>query len=72
MPQLYSYIRWSRDRQDKGTTRNRQLAAAKAYAADAGLEMLEIEDPDVNAFRGKNTMTKRHLHKEAQTLTRSA
>ncbi len=57
MPQLYSYIRWSTDRQDKGTTRNRQLAAAKAYAADAGLEMVEIEDPGVSAFRGKNTNT---------------
>lgn len=57
MPQLYSYIRWSTDRQDKGTTRNRQLAAAKAYAANAGLEMVEIEDPGVSAFRGKNTNT---------------
>ncbi|PQV82272.1 recombinase family protein, partial [Cronobacter sakazakii] len=57
MPQLYSYIRWSTDRQDKGTTRNRQLAAAKAYAAEAGLEMVEIEDPGVSAFRGKNTNT---------------
>ncbi|MFH2252691.1 recombinase family protein [Enterobacter sp. KE9933] len=57
MPQLYSYIRWSTDRQDKGTTRNRQLAAAKVYAAEAGLEMVEIEDPGVSAFRGKNTNT---------------
>jgi len=55
MPKLYSYIRWSSDRQDKGTTRNRQLAAARAYAADAGLELVEIEDPGVSAFRGKNT-----------------
>lgn len=57
MPQLYSYIRWSTDRQDKGTTRNRQLAAAKVFAAEAGLEMVEIEDPGVSAFRGKNTNT---------------
>jgi len=54
MPQLYSYIRWSTDRQDKGTTRTRQVAAAKAYAEEAGLEMVEIIEPGVSAFRGKN------------------
>ncbi|WP_375752591.1 recombinase family protein [Enterobacter roggenkampii] len=54
MPQLYSYIRWSSDRQEKGTTRNRQVEAAKAYAAEAGLEMVEIIEPGVSAFRGKN------------------
>lgn len=54
MPQLYSYIRWSSDRQDKGTTRNRQVAAAKAYAEEAGLEMVEILEPGISAFRGKN------------------
>ncbi|WP_445663107.1 recombinase family protein [Enterobacter soli] len=54
MPQLYSYIRWSTDRQEKGTTRNRQVAAAKAYADEAGLEMVEIIEPGVSAFRGKN------------------
>lgn len=54
MPQLYSYIRWSSDRQEKGTTRNRQVAAAKAYADEAGLELVEIIEPGVSAFRGKN------------------
>lgn len=54
MPQLYSYIRWSSDRQDKGTTKSRQVAAAKAYAEEAGLELVEIIDPGVSAFRGKN------------------
>jgi len=54
MPQLYSYIRWSTDRQDKGTTRTRQVAAAKAYAEEAGLEMFEIIESGVSAFRGKN------------------
>lgn len=58
MPQLYSYIRWSTDRQDKGTTRNRQLAAAKAYADENGLEMVEILEPGVSAFRGKNRTEK--------------
>ncbi len=54
MPQLYSYIRWSSDRQDKGTNKSRQVAAAKAYAEEAGLELVEIIDPGVSAFRGKN------------------
>ncbi|MCM7525605.1 recombinase family protein [Klebsiella aerogenes] len=54
MPQLYSYIRWSSDRQDQGTTRNRQVAAAKAYAEETGLEMVEILEPGISAFRGKN------------------
>ncbi|HBN1732121.1 recombinase family protein [Escherichia coli] len=54
MPQLYSYIRWSSDRQEKGTTKNRQVAAAKAYAEEAGLEMVEILEPGTSAYRGKN------------------
>ncbi|WP_244316617.1 recombinase family protein [Kosakonia arachidis] len=34
--------------------RNRQLAAAKAYAEEAGLKRVEIIEPGVSAFRGKN------------------
>ncbi|WP_034458621.1 recombinase family protein [Buttiauxella noackiae] len=54
MPLLYSYIRWSSDRQAKGTTLERQLASAKAFALSKGLELVEITDPGVSAFRGKN------------------
>lgn len=54
MPQLYSYIRWSSGRQEKGTTRTRQVAAARAYAAEHNLEMVEIIEPGLSAFRGKN------------------
>jgi len=54
MPQLYSYIGWSSDRQDKGTTMSRQIETAKAYANEAGLEMVEIIEPGVSAFRGRN------------------
>ncbi|MRT14403.1 recombinase family protein [Enterobacteriaceae bacterium RIT711] len=54
MPQLYSYIRWSSGRQEKGTTRTRQVAAARAYAAEHNLEMVEIIEPGMSAFRGKN------------------
>ncbi|MDT7116111.1 recombinase family protein [Citrobacter braakii] len=52
MPKLYSYIRWSSDRQDKGTTKDRQ--SARTYAEEKGLEMVEIIEPGVSAFRGKN------------------
>jgi hypothetical protein len=55
MPLLYSYIRWSSDRQAKGTTLDRQLASAKEFAASEGLELVEITDPGVSAFKGKNT-----------------
>ncbi|EPK3138646.1 recombinase family protein [Enterobacter cloacae] len=54
MPQLYSYIRWSSGRQEKGTTRTRQVAAARTYAAEHNLEMVEIIEPGLSAFRGKN------------------
>jgi len=54
MPKLYSYIRWSSDRQNQGTTKMRQLAAARAYAEEHKLEMVEIIEPGVSAFRGKN------------------
>lgn len=54
MPKLYSYIRWSSDRQNQGTTKMRQLAAARAYAEEHQLEMVEIIEPGVSAFRGKN------------------
>lgn len=57
MPQLYSYIRWSSERQQKGTTRQRQVIGAKEFAIANGLELVEIEDPGVSAFRGKNTTT---------------
>ncbi|WP_064799977.1 recombinase family protein [Serratia plymuthica] len=52
---LYSYIRWSSDRQAKGTTLKRQTAKARQYANTNGLEYVEILDAGVSAFRGKNT-----------------
>lgn len=54
MPKLYSYIRWSSDRQNQGTTKLRQLAAARAFAEEHKLEMVEIIEPGVSAYRGKN------------------
>ncbi|MGX9273489.1 recombinase family protein [Pantoea ananatis] len=54
MPQLYSYVRWSSDKQTKGTTLERQMASAKLFANDNGLDLVEIIEPGVSAFKGKN------------------
>ncbi len=54
MPQLYSYIRWSSGLQEKGRTRTRLVAAARAYAAEHKLEVVEVIEPGLSAFRGKN------------------
>lgn len=55
MSKLYSYVRWSSEKQAKGTTLERQLASARAFANENGLEFAEIIDPNVSAFKGKNT-----------------
>lgn len=54
MTQLYSYVRWSSDRQSKGTSFERQMASARQFANDNGLELVEIIEPGVSAFKGKN------------------
>ncbi|WP_114193538.1 recombinase family protein [Edaphovirga cremea] len=57
MPKLYSYIRWSSERQAKGTTLKRQMEGAKECALANELELAEIIDPGVSAFRGQNAKT---------------
>lgn len=52
---LYSYVRWSSEKQSAGTSFERQTAGAKKYAHDNGLEYVEIKDAGVSAFKGKNT-----------------
>ncbi|TWD33392.1 recombinase family protein [Pantoea sp. SJZ147] len=54
MPQLYSYVRWSSDKQSKGTTLERQMVSAKLFANENNLDLVEIIDPGVSAFKGKN------------------
>ncbi|MDU4840071.1 MAG: hypothetical protein E6X49_02855 [Leclercia adecarboxylata] len=54
MPQLYSYIRWSSGRREKGRARTRLVAAARAYAAEHKLEVVAVIEPGLSAFRGKN------------------
>ncbi|MCR1565452.1 recombinase family protein [Mixta sp.] len=58
MPQLFSYIRWSSSRQDQGTTKTRQLSSAKAFAKKHNLEMSEIYEKGVSAYRGKHADAK--------------
>ena len=55
MKQMYSYIRWSSDRQEMGTSLQRQLAGAREFATHQGLELVEVIEAGVSAFKGKNT-----------------
>lgn len=52
---LYSYVRWSSDRQSKGTSLERQTAKAKEFAHSHNLELVELLDAGLSAYRGKNT-----------------
>ncbi len=48
---LYSYIRWSSDKQAKGSSLQRQLETARRVAHENDLELLEIIDAGLSAFR---------------------
>lgn len=50
----YSYIRWSSDRQSGGSTLARQLKTAQEIAIEQDLELVEMIDSGINAFKGKN------------------
>lgn len=50
----YSYIRWSSEKQEKGSSYNRQLAYAEKFAKEHDLELVEIIDSGISAFKGKN------------------
>ncbi|MEX1195745.1 MAG: recombinase family protein, partial [Dehalococcoidia bacterium] len=52
--QAYSYIRFSTPEQAEGDSLRRQTEAARAYTEQHGLEFVELIDPGVSAFRGKN------------------
>nr|WP_278431748.1 recombinase family protein [Serratia grimesii] len=52
---LYSYIRWSSDRQAKGTSLERQTAKAREFALLHDLEMVELLDAGLSGYRGKNS-----------------
>lgn len=50
----YSYIRWSSERQSTGTSRERQDTLARKVADEYGLELIEVLEAGVSAFKGKN------------------
>ncbi|XQW83868.1 hypothetical protein ACOYR1_12030 [Thalassotalea piscium] len=53
----YSYIRWSSDKQSGGTTLAPQLKTASEIAHDNELELVEMVDSGISAFKGKNAST---------------
>jgi DNA invertase Pin-like site-specific DNA recombinase len=53
----YSYIRWSSDKQSGGSTLARQLKYATDFVAKNDLELVEMIDSGISAFKGKNAAT---------------
>ena len=51
---LYSYTRWSSDKQAKGSSLQRQLETARRVAHENGLELVEIIDAGLSAFKSKH------------------
>ncbi|MBO9492468.1 recombinase family protein [Endozoicomonas sp. G2_1] len=51
--QVYSYVRWSSDRQADGSTKQRQLKIAEKVAQEKGFELVTFYDKGVSAFKGK-------------------
>lgn len=55
MPAVYSYIRWSTDRQQDGSSEERQTQAIQRFCKHFKLEVVEeIADKGVSSLRGKN------------------
>ncbi len=54
MRQAYSYIRWSSKNQSTGDSLARQLKYARDIASVHDLELVEMVDRGISAFRGKN------------------
>jgi hypothetical protein len=55
MTQVYSYMRWSMDRQSGGSTEERQRASQEAFCRHHGMTLAEeLTDPGMSSFRGKN------------------
>ncbi|MFK3606648.1 recombinase family protein [Pseudomonas sp. AP19] len=52
---VYSYMRWSTDRQSDGSTETRQREAQEAFCKHYHMTLVEeIADPGMSSFRGKN------------------
>ncbi|WP_286976054.1 recombinase family protein [Pseudomonas sp.] len=55
MTELYSYVRWSSDRQQDGDSERRQREAIERFCSHYGLSVTEeISDHGVSGFRGRN------------------
>ncbi|WP_413732271.1 recombinase family protein [Sodalis sp. RH20] len=55
MKKLYSYVRWSTDRQTGNTSLDRQTVKAALFAKEHNLELVSMIDAGLSAFKGKNT-----------------
>ncbi|WP_198430902.1 recombinase family protein [Pseudomonas tolaasii] len=52
---VYSYMRWSTDRQSDGSTEERQRASQEAFCKHFGMTLVEeLTDPGMSSYRGKN------------------
>jgi DNA invertase Pin-like site-specific DNA recombinase len=59
-PRAYSYVRFSTPQQEAGVSRQRQVDKAAKFASEHDLTLdteLDMTDPGVSAFRGKNART---------------
>jgi DNA invertase Pin-like site-specific DNA recombinase len=54
MPQCFSYTRMSSPEQLKGDSLRRQLEQSRDYAERHGLNLVELNDLGISAYRGKN------------------
>jgi len=50
----FSYVRWSSEKQTKSTSLSRQLKVAADFAEKRDLELVEMLDDGVSAYKGKN------------------
>ncbi|MGC6371348.1 recombinase family protein [Pseudomonas sp. K2I15] len=52
---VYSYMRWSTDRQSDGSTEERQRTSQEAFCKHFGMTLVEeLTDPGMSSYRGKN------------------
>lgn len=55
MSRVYSYMRWSTERQSDGSTEGRQRLAQETFCRHFGYTLAEeLTDPGMSSFRGKN------------------
>lgn len=50
----FSYVRWSSEKQTKGTSLERQLAKTQEFATKNNFELIELIDSGISAYKGNN------------------